>query len=54
EINLGRSLHGYAVEHLMKEEHVSVSNSLIDMYANNGDLKSARKLFCRTDKDTIT
>ncbi|GKA32158.1 pentatricopeptide repeat-containing protein [Tanacetum coccineum] len=34
--------------------YVSVSNSLIDMYTNNGDLKSARKLFCRTDKDIIT
>ncbi|PWA35766.1 Pentatricopeptide repeat-containing protein [Artemisia annua] len=54
EINLGRSLHGYAVKHLMQEEHVSVSNSLIDMYANIGDLKSARKIFCRTDKDIIT
>ncbi|PWA72271.1 Pentatricopeptide repeat-containing protein [Artemisia annua] len=54
EINLGRSLHGYALKCMMKEEHVSVSNSLIDMYANIGDLKSARKLFCRTDKDIIT
>ncbi|KAI3797531.1 hypothetical protein L1987_32789 [Smallanthus sonchifolius] len=53
KMNLGRCLHGYAVKRLMKER-VSVSNSLIDMYGYIGDLKTARKLFCRTDKDIIT
>lgn len=53
EIHLGKCLHGYAVKNLMRE-HVSVSNSLIDIYANCGELKTAKKLFCKTNKDMIT
>ncbi|KAF5767540.1 putative tetratricopeptide-like helical domain superfamily [Helianthus annuus] len=53
EMNIGRCLHGYAVKRLMNE-HVSVSNSLIDMYGNIGELETAKRLFCRTDKDVIT
>ncbi|KAK1406526.1 hypothetical protein QVD17_41925 [Tagetes erecta] len=52
-MNLGRCLHGYAVKRLMNE-HLSVSNSLIEMYGNIGELKTARKLFCLTVKDIIS
>nr|XP_043609653.1 pentatricopeptide repeat-containing protein At4g39952, mitochondrial [Erigeron canadensis] len=53
ELRMGRCLHGYAVKNLM-EDHVSWSNSLIDMYANNGEITIARKLFCRANKDIVT
>ncbi|XP_076928145.1 pentatricopeptide repeat-containing protein At4g39952, mitochondrial-like [Bidens hawaiensis] len=54
KLNLGKCVHGYAVKRLMNE-HVSVSNSLIDMYGNYiGDLKTGRKLFCKTRKDVVT
>ncbi|KAI3506254.1 hypothetical protein L1887_28610 [Cichorium endivia] len=53
EMNLGKSIHGYAVKSLMIE-YTSVSNSLIEMHANNGELMIAWKLFCETDKDNIT
>ncbi|XP_071693166.1 pentatricopeptide repeat-containing protein At4g39952, mitochondrial [Rutidosis leptorrhynchoides] len=53
-LHLGGSLHCYAVKTLMIK-HVSVSNSLVDMYASNGDLITARRLFCRViNKDIIS
>ncbi|XP_023769247.1 pentatricopeptide repeat-containing protein At4g39952, mitochondrial [Lactuca sativa] len=55
EMNLGKSLHCYAVKRFMTE-YTLVSNSLIDMYGNtnNEELMIARKLFCITKKDIIT
>ncbi|KAI3666787.1 hypothetical protein L6452_41824 [Arctium lappa] len=49
EMHLGRSLHGYVVKSLVKEQ-TSVSNSLIDMYSNLGEVATARKLSAIVDK----
>ncbi|XP_027077626.1 pentatricopeptide repeat-containing protein At4g39952, mitochondrial-like [Coffea arabica] len=50
---LGRSLHCHAIKSLACES-VSVANSLIDMYGKSGNLNSARRIFSRTQKDTVT
>ncbi|XP_059624921.1 pentatricopeptide repeat-containing protein At4g39952, mitochondrial-like [Cornus florida] len=51
--HLGRCLHCYAIKSLMYE-NVSVANSLIDMYGKSGKLTIAWKIFCGTQKDTVT
>ncbi|GAB2278568.1 hypothetical protein Dimus_013245 [Dionaea muscipula] len=52
-IHLGRSLHSQTIKHLL-DRNVSVSNSLIDMYGKYGKLTLARKIFTRTERDTVT
>ncbi|KAK9281865.1 hypothetical protein L1049_004772 [Liquidambar formosana] len=49
----GRSLHCYTIKSMM-DENVSVANSLIDMYGKFGNLTIAWRIFCRTQKDTVT
>lgn len=47
------SLHCYVMKSLM-HENVSVANSLIDMYGKFGNLTTARKIFSRSQRDTVT
>ncbi|XAR73379.1 hypothetical protein NMG60_11007330 [Bertholletia excelsa] len=51
--HLGQSLHCSAIKNFL-HENVSIANSLIDMYGKNEKLATAWKIFCRTQKDTVT
>ncbi|KAJ8451272.1 hypothetical protein Cgig2_014044 [Carnegiea gigantea] len=50
---LGKSLHCYVIKRL-PDENTSVSNSLIDMYGKCGQLKLAKRIFSRIQRNTVS
>lgn len=52
-ILLGKSLHCYVIRRL-PDDNTSVSNSLIDMYGKCGQLKLAKRIFSRIQRNTVS